>query len=330
MTVLTQTLQGLFINICEKCKYRNVFYKNDIVVNKYLCKLQYKMNRFQLLFIVLIIYPAVIFSQELKIMTWNIFMVPPIIFKSCQTERAYLIADYIKNENADILVLEEAFMKKTRNIIYDSLKNDYPYQSTITKRGFLKTNSGIWILSKYPIHQQQFIKYKKKKGTDIFAKKGAVLVDIQVNGKQLQIVGTHTQSLVKYKTTRALQFQQLKTMLLDKYRNDSIPQFIIGDLNCDYYDTTEYNSMITTLETLPVSFTGEKHSWNGLENDLAYKFSEHTLETLDYILLRKQHAQIATILSTTIVKPYADTCYCKQNFRNLSDHHPVIANIILK
>lgn len=263
-------------------------------------------------------------------MTWNIFMVPPVIFKSCQTERAYLIADYIKNQNADILVLDEAFMQKTRKIIYDTLKDNYPYQSTITKRGFFKTNSGIWILSKYPISQQQFIKYKKKKGSDVFAKKGAVLVHVHVNGKQIQIVGTHTQSLNKNWATRAKQFQQLKTMLLDKYFVDSIPQFIIGDLNCDYYDTTEYKSMLTTLETLPVSFTGEKHSWNGLENDLACKFSEHTLETLDYILLRKQHAALATILSTSILKPYAHTCYCKQNFRNLSDHHPVIANILLK
>lgn len=69
-------------------------------------------------------------------MTWNIFMVPPVIFKSCQIERAYLIADYIKNENPDILVLEEAFMKDTREIIYERIKFIFPYQSTITKRGF--------------------------------------------------------------------------------------------------------------------------------------------------------------------------------------------------
>lgn len=127
-----------------------------------------------------------------------------------------------------------------------------------------------------------------------------------------------------------MQFLQLKNKLLDKYINDSIPQFIVGDLNCDFYDTTEYNSMIHTLETLPVSFTGEKYSWNGLENDLAYKFSEHILETLDYILLRKQHQNIAKIKSTEILKSYSDTCICNKKFHYLSDHYPVISTIQLK
>lgn len=270
------------------------------------------------------------FSQEIKIATWNTFMVPPIIFKSCQTERAYLIADYIEKLNPDIMVLNETFMKSTRNIMYQKLKGIYPYQSNITKKGLLKTNSGVWIFSKYPILKQDFIKYKKKKSSDIFAKKGAVFLELNVQNKLIQIIGTHTQSLVKNRTTRAKQFVQLKNDLLDKYFSDSIPQFIIGDLNCNFYDTSEYHSMLKILETLPVSFIGEKHSWNGLENDLAYKFSEHSLETLDYILLREKNKDFAEITSTEILKPYSDSCICNKNFHNLSDHHPVVSTIELK
>lgn len=55
-------------------------------------------------------------------MAWNIFMVPPMVFKSCQTDRASLIAAYVKNQNPDVLVLEETFMKSVRAIINDSLK----------------------------------------------------------------------------------------------------------------------------------------------------------------------------------------------------------------
>lgn len=263
-------------------------------------------------------------------MSWNVFMVPPLIFKSCQTDRAFLIADYIKIVNPDIIVLNETFMKSTRKIMKDSLQQIYPYQSILTKKGFLKTNSGVWIFSKLPIKNQDFIKYKKKKSSDIFAKKGAVYVEIELPNKTIQIIGTHMQSLNKNKSTRAKQFVQLKTQLLNKYFFDSIPQFIIGDLNCDFYDTTEYNYMTKILETLPVIYIGEKHSWNGLENDLANKFSEHTLETLDYILLRKQHAPIAEFISTEILKPTKDTCFCKYKFLNLSDHHPIISTIKLK
>lgn len=273
---------------------------------------------------------TIIFSQEIKIMTWNIFMVPPLIFKSCQTERASLIAEYIQQINPDILVLDETFMKSTRTIIYDKLQISYPFSSTITKPGFFKTNSGIWILSKYPISNQHAITYKKKKGSDIFAKKGAIFVNVSLQSKTIQIIGTHAQSLNKNNNTRKKQFLQLKQKMLDKYFKDSIPQFIIGDLNCNYYDSTEYQLLQTSLDVLPINFTGEKYSWNGIENDLANTFSDHTLETLDYILLRKQHQNIAKITSTEILKPYSKEVYCTKKFHYLSDHHPVISTVELK
>jgi len=257
-------------------------------------------------------------------------MVPPMIFKSCQTERAFLIADYIKKVNPDILVLEETFMKSTRKIINDSLKQLYPFESSITKGGFMKTNSGVWILSKYPIQKQAFITYKNKTSSDVFAKKGATFLELEIQNKKIQIIGTHTQSLNKNRVVRAKQFRQLKGNMCDTYFCDSIPQFIIGDLNCNYYDTSEYNDMIRELESLPVTFTGEKHSWNGLDNDLAFKFSEHSLETLDYILLSNKHVNRAEIVSTEILRPKNDSCYCKYKFQSLSDHHPIVSVIKLK
>ncbi len=263
-------------------------------------------------------------------MTWNIFMIPPVVFKSCQTQRAFLIGDYIKRINPDVIVLEESFMNSVREIIKNKLGSIYKYQSDIRKSGLLKMNSGVWILSKYPIAKQDFITYKKKKGSDIFAKKGAAFVEIDVNKKKIQIIGTHAQSLVKYKTTRAVQFHQIRDKMADKYYCDSISQFIIGDLNCNYYDTSEYNNMLQILDVNANSYSGEKYSWNGMENDLAYKFSEHTLETLDYILLRKEHTTFAETGSSEILKPVMDSCYCSGNFKYLSDHNPVLSTVILK
>lgn len=273
---------------------------------------------------------AGLFSQEIKILTWNIFMVPPVIFKSCQIERAVLIADYIKKTNADIVVLEESFMQSTRDILYKNLKEIYPYQSDITKSGVLNLNSGVWILSKFAIEKQDFITYKKKKGSDIFAKKGATYLEVNVGQTKIQIIGTHTQSLPKYKATRATQFCQIKNELADKYFQDTIPQFIIGDLNCNYFDTAEYAQMQQLLDIQPVSFSGEPYSWNGLKNDLAFKFSEHTLETLDYILLRKKHAHKAAIISSEILHPYSDSCVCEKKFNYLSDHNPLLSRVVLK
>lgn len=269
-------------------------------------------------------------SQEIKILTWNIFMIPPVIFKSCQTERAFLIAEYIKNTNADIVVLEESFMESIHDILYKNLHETYPYQSAVSKSGVLKLNSGVWILSKYKIEKQDFITYKKKKGSDIFARKGATYLELNVQHAKLQIIGTHTQSLPKYRETRATQFCQLKNELADRYFQDTIPQFIIGDLNCNYFDTAEYVQMQEMLDIQPIRFSGEPYSWNGLKNDLAYTFSEHTLETLDYILLRKKHARKAEIISSEILHPYSDSCVCDKKFRYLSDHNPLLSKVLLK
>ncbi len=268
--------------------------------------------------------------KEITIMSWNIFMVPPVIFKSCQEERAYLIADYIKTQQADIVVLEETFMKSTRKILQDSLQSVYPYLSKITKRGVIKSNSGIWILSKYPLQNQHFSKYKKRSGSDVFSKKGAVFTEVVIENKRVQIIATHTQSLKKFESTRNKQFIQLKSTLADVYLNDTVPQFIIGDLNCDYYDTMAYQTMLENLDVLPTQFSGETYSWDGQKNELAYTYFDHTQETLDYILLRKQHAKIAKIHPVEIKNPTANVAYCKKPFQHLSDHHPIISRIELK
>ncbi len=288
------------------------------------------MKKYLLIILSIVLLQSVLFSQNIKIMTWNIFMVPPIVFKSCQTERAALIADYIKSVSADVVVLEETFMNSTRAIIQMQLEELYPFQSSVKKSRLLKMNSGVWIFSKYKIEKQDFITYKKKKGSDVFANKGATFIELSVNHKKLQIIGTHAQSLVRYKSTRAFQFQQIKKQMADKYFLDSVPQFVVGDLNCNYYDSIEYANMLKLLDVSPISYSCQKYSWNGKENDLAYKFSEHTLETLDYILLRNQHNTVAEFISTEIVKPYSDSCFCKKKFNYLSDHNPVVATITLK
>ncbi len=288
------------------------------------------MKKIGILHLLLLLNGFSLFAQEIKVMTWNIFMVPPVVFKSCQLERAYLIADYVKNINPDIIAFNETFMSSTRSVIYEKLKSNYPYQSDITKSGILKSNSGVWIFSKFPIEKQDFIIYKKKKGSDIFANKGATFIEVKINNKKMQLISTHMQSLIKFKPTRAVQYRQLKSELVDKHFDDAVPQFIVGDLNCNYYDTVEYKLMHQLLDVAPFYYTGEKYSWNGMQNDLAYKFSEHSLETLDYILLRNSSSKIANITSTQILKPFSDSCVCNKNFHNLSDHHPVISTIELK
>jgi endonuclease/exonuclease/phosphatase family metal-dependent hydrolase len=270
-------------------------------------------------------------GDTIKLFSWNIFMVPPVVFKSCQTERAVLIADYVLEIDPDIVVLQEAFMKETRMQIETRLSGTYPFQADLTKSGVLKANSGIWMLSKYPILQQDFIVYTSKKGSDRFSKKGATFARFDIQGKKMQLICTHTQSSSKHHAVRARQFTQLKTTLADRYFDEQIPQFIAGDLNVNYFDSVFYQQMISILKVLPADFPAARYSYDGKTNDLAATFfKSDQQQTLDYILLRKEHQSAAEIVSTDILKPTRDSCFCKKSFYDLSDHHPVISTIRLK
>lgn len=262
-------------------------------------------------------------ADSLKIVSWNIFMVPPVVFKSCQQERAGHIAAYLKAQQADVIVLQEAFMKDINQQLLECLQSDFPYQTTPTKKGWIKSNSGVWILSKYPILKQDFILYKHRKGTDIFSKKGAVFAELHTGKNTLQLIATHTQSLGKFRHVREKQLQQLKTQLADVYYRDSIPQVIIGDLNVDFYDTSAYSALTQILDVDDIRYTGSTHSWDGINNQLAAKYFEKIQETLDYILLRKTPENKATLLPVKIDTPVQKDCFCKASFNDLSDHYPL-------
>lgn len=269
-------------------------------------------------------------TQQIKILSWNIFMIPPTIFKSCQCERAPLISAAVKSWDADVIIFQEAFQKKVRLMIWDLIKDKYPYETGVPKSGFLKVHSGVWMVSKYPIEKQETIVYKAKKGSDGFAKKGATFIEVNMNGKKFQVIGTHTQSGSKYQATRYIQYKQLIDQLGNKYLDPTIPQFIGGDLNTDYKDQDLYKEMINILDVEGVKHSGEMFSCDNIKNSLGAKFFGNEQQILDYILLRKQHEKIATIKQEIIYSSITAEAVCKKGFKALSDHNPVMAEIEIK
>ena len=66
-------------------------------------------------------------EHKLKILTWNIYMLPfcSKIHKNCK--RAMAIAQEIPGYSYDIIVFEEAFDHQARKILRNKLKEYYPY-----------------------------------------------------------------------------------------------------------------------------------------------------------------------------------------------------------
>jgi endonuclease/exonuclease/phosphatase family metal-dependent hydrolase len=265
-------------------------------------------------------------SDTLKIFSWNIFMVPPFVFKSDQFNRAKMIGEVLDRSGADVIILQEVFMEKTRKIIEDKLSKDYLYNSGKPQGGnAFKGSSGVWILSRLPLEDVRFVKYKDCKGSDCFSKKGAYVFSVTKNGHQVYIAGTHVQSGPAV-VERQKQFNQL--VKESAHVPDDIPFLIIGDLNTDLYAPEEYKAMLDIFKAGDGSTEGEQYSYfNG--NDLAKRFfGGEASSSLDYILVRDNTQKISSIKRT--IHKFTSVSFGTYKFNDLSDHYALTGEVVFK
>jgi endonuclease/exonuclease/phosphatase family metal-dependent hydrolase len=265
-------------------------------------------------------------KQPVKILAWNVFMLPAWLFQAKQMERAGLIAKTILQENPDIIILQEVFIEDARTKIGKLLEKEYPYQNGEPEGGaFFRFNSGVFVLSKIPFHHITFTRFKDCSGFDCLSGKGAYLLEFERGGSPFQVVGTHTQSGGVHETARK-QYKQIKEKLLDKYYKDGVPQILLGDLNTNNADSVNYQQMMQIFECENGICTGEPLSYDG-KNDLAKKFFGEHYSILDYILLRQNNSRIT--VSNRRIHKFTSDQFGKYKFNDLSDHYAISAQIHL-
>jgi endonuclease/exonuclease/phosphatase family metal-dependent hydrolase len=226
---------------------------------------------------------------QIKIITWNIYMLPHLFVHTGQAQRAVEIANVLKDQDADVIVFEEAFDNKARNIIRDSLKAYFPYESGDPGRNSKwKTSCGVWIISKVPIEVVKQIYFKEANGSDRLATKGAILVEGQKNGFCFQLVGTHLQSDLNsgknVQPIRDKQYAEIKKQLLEPYSQEKIPQFIAGDFNTIHDDSVCYNPMVDTLKFTQCELQGSRcYSYDYTQNDLVVLVPNNRPQLIDYL-----------------------------------------------
>ncbi|MEI6679956.1 MAG: sphingomyelin phosphodiesterase [Mariniphaga sp.] len=226
-------------------------------------------------------------KHKLKILTWNIYMLPfcSKIHKNCK--RAVAIAKEIPGYDYDIIVFEEAFDYQARKILRDQLKGYYPFMyGPANKSSFsLRTNSGIWILSKIPLQKLEQIKFKNRYGIDALARKGAVLFEGEWQGQPFQILGTHLQN-DSPDSVRYGQCHEIADKLLRKYAKMDIPQIICGDFNIEFVEKVVYGKMLKILDAENGSLNGDlQTSFDEVNNKLAFR-KNGKKQLIDYVLVR--------------------------------------------
>ena len=297
-------------------------------------------NRGFLCFIVSLFYlptancqlPTANFSMS--ILSWNIYMRPRMAFKDGQTKRAYAIVDHPKEKPYDIIVFQEAFDKKAKNILWNGLKESFPYQFGPGKGGLIKVNSGVWIISKLPLSNGQSIKFNKCKVGDCFAKKGAVFVEAYKNNQKFHIIGTHLQAEEgeKFQKVRKKQYSDINENLIHPLSEKNVPMFVVGDMNTAKSDTSGYNDMLKIMNVEDgILEGGVSGSYNIIKNDLKEKKSSarqdsegQSVKIIDYILFQPNGIQPKSFIREVKIFQYP----WDEKHKDLSDHYAVYAKIV--
>jgi exonuclease III len=264
-------------------------------------------------------------ANSLRILSYNIKFLPRIIKSQHHHPiiRAHIIPSFIKEENPDIVVFQEAFDPKGDRILRKALKKNYPYMiGPVNKKPGFKINGGVLIMSKYPIKQIATVQYSKCTDFDCWARKGVLLVEVNDGQRIYQIAGTHMNGggSLELKTT---QYQEMGA-LVKQYAKPGVPQFLVGDYNTSNFDKPFYNSMITQLDAEDGPITGLLQCTNDhLNNDMEPYFDIKERDIIDYILYRPNGLR-PTVMTRTIHS------YCNnwgKGHYDLSDHYALLMEL---
>ncbi|MDP4240064.1 MAG: sphingomyelin phosphodiesterase [Bacteroidota bacterium] len=262
-------------------------------------------------------------NRQLKILSWNIYMLPYISLFNNNGERAKVIASTLQTSDYQIIVFQEAFSSKCRHIMAQYLAKAYPYQYGPVNKNNLpfRTNSGLWVVSKIPLTELGQIQFSLSKGFDMVARKGSALFQGNFEGSTFQLLTTHLQA-DNSSEVRVKQCDEIRDHLLNKFYNPHIPQLICGDFNIDMDDRPNYQQMLQTLDAQNGELSGAvKVTYDEVNNNLA-KIANGKRRIIDYVLVRN-----GNLIHN--IERKVQTFFSQVGGRasNLSDHYAMEFNV---
>ena len=280
---------------------------------------------------ILFLLPMLSHAEDIRLLTWNVFMIPKPINFTRQKERTALIGKALLESDYDIILLQEAFIGRFRKYISHLIKEKYPYQDHLAKsRRILHfLNSGLYIASRYPFEVLGWHYFNECTHSDCLSSKGVLLVEVTTpQGKKVQIAMSHMQAWDDKKAIEARknQIDEIKT-LLDTYARPNVPQILAGDLNIDGKIDIECPAALATLGMTSSPLEGPLFATNGFKVD-CYKTPGEPSDGqwLDHLWLRHQGSGSEIIHKK--VRPFKDIMKGDKEC-SLSDHYGVEATLKL-
>lgn len=234
---------------------------------------------------------------QLKILAWNIWMMPPWVRESpANTARARAIGEELSKLDFDIIVFVKAFDASARAALRDELGARFPHRAGPLNFSGLKLNGGVYVFSKMPLNVVKEIEWRDSKGFESMSRKGAMLLHGSIEGRPFQLIGLHMQGESgpgdHNQGIRNKQIAQLTAQLVQSTAAPDVPLFICGDFNTQRRDradsVTDRPSYVRMLDYFNAS-NGAEHRITLDDrrdhNDLANYDSGRQAE-LDYIFVR--------------------------------------------
>ena len=257
-------------------------------------------------------------KDSLRILSWNVFLRPKIL-KDQQLKRVRHIAFTIKKLDADMVLLQEVFHKRAREILIDSLKHIYPYNARNNRKSVFGYSSGLITFSKQKIDKSTSLYFSKSSGSDCLAKKGGLLVDIQTGKQHISVLNTHLQAGSKPKKQRVRMHQVEEISKLCMNRNQLM--VFAGDFNIRF-ESIFFHRLKQKLHVTnknPILKSAIKHTAN---------FSDQELFPVQGLPVRIDHIMIKSS-KEDIHLNYLEIKEPRHNDKRLSDHNPIIGVIQL-
>ena len=219
-------------------------------------------------------------TMEIKLITFNIHDL--YVASKNRPERMVGIAKKLRELDPDFVGIQEAFIKKDREILLKELEgsrlkyNHYYPSATV--------GSGLMALSAYPIRENFYYRYTRNgfwyrfMHGDWWAGKGVALTRIEVGDGFVDIYDTHAHAhygVAEYADICEAQMEELAKFVKISMLASS-PAFVLGDFNCTP-DSAAYKNAVdgANLERLMTVDTHIDHIF-GVINPL-YKYE--TLKT---------------------------------------------------
>lgn len=155
-------------------------------------------------------------------------------------ERIDQFVSYLRSHpnEIDCLCIQELFDQTAIRTIQKKCQKIFPYMVLDVAPRTFGMNSGLAILSKYPLLSPKFRQYKNTLAEDALANKGLLSVRVQISAdKQIALFNTHMQcgsSKPCYGEHRKKVFDAIPSLY--KEYDDTNAVFTVGDLNASQYE----------------------------------------------------------------------------------------------